>query len=169
MALDPELLDALNTQTTLEMSSAYQYLALAGWLDERSFPGMANWMLLQAEEERAHAMRFFRYVLDRDGTVRLGDVAAPDTDFATPLEVFERALLGEQAVTAAINALYSLATDKRDFASYPLLDWFVNEQVEEEATVTQIIDDLRRAGDEGHALLMIDRELGARTGGDDDI
>ncbi len=164
MALDPELLDALNTQTTLEMSSAYQYLALAGWLDEASFPGMAHWMRLQSEEEQVHAMRFFEYILAREATVRLGTIAAPDADFSSPLDVFERALAGEQAVTAAINDLYALATDKRDYASYPLLDWFVNEQVEEEATVIQIIDDLRRAGDEGHALLMIDRELGARTG-----
>ena len=158
MALDPELLDALNAQTTLEMASAYQYLALADngtriLLEE----------ILQSEEEQGHAMRFFDYILAREATVRLGAIPAPEADFSSPLEAFERALAGERTVTAAINDLYALATDKRDYASYPLLDWFVNEQVEEEATVTQIIDDLRRAGNEGHALLMLDRELGARS------
>ncbi len=163
MALDGSLLDAYNDQITLEFASAHQYLALAAWLESHSYPGMANWMELQAEEERAHAMRFYRFVLDRDAPVTLGAIAAPDSSFDSPLEVFRRALAGEQEVTASINALYRKAVDGGDFASIPLLDWFVNEQVEEEATVKQIIDDLARAEGQGHAMLMIDRELGART------
>jgi ferritin len=162
MAMPSELTDALNGQITLEFASAYQYLATAAWLESESFPGMASWMRLQSEEEWAHAMRFFQFVLDRDGTVRLGDIPAPHHVFESAYAAFESALASEQSVTASINNLYGLATRLNDYASLPLLDWFVNEQVEEEATVTQIIDDLERAGTSGHTLLMLDRELGAR-------
>jgi len=163
MSLDTEIGAAYNQQITREFAAAYQYLAMGAWLDERSFPGMATWMRLQAEEEWDHAMRFYQFVLDRNGSVELGPIEAPTTDFATPLAVFEAALAGEQDVTGRIHALYALAQERKDYASFPLLDWFVNEQVEEESTVTQIIDDLARADGEGHSLLMLDRELGART------
>lgn len=162
--MKPELTAAFNEQITLEFSSSYQYLAMAAWLDAHSYPGMAHWMRLQSEEEWAHGMKFYEFVLDRDREVELGSIPAPDVDFDSPLTVFRRSLAAEQSVTAAINDLYALATELRDYASLPLLDWFVNEQVEEEATVSQVIDDLERAGGEGHALLMLDRELGARAG-----
>jgi ferritin len=165
MTLDAKLSEAFNGQITMEFSSAYQYLAMAAWLDEHSFPGMATWMRTQAEEEWGHAMRFYQFVLDRDGSVVLGPIAAPDRDFDSPLAVFQSSLEAEQSVTASINDLYGLATETRDYAALPILDWFVDEQIEEEATVKQIIDDLERAGTEGHALLMIDRELGAREAG----
>ena len=161
--MKPELTAAFNEQITREFASAYQYLAMAAWLEARSYPGMAMWIRLQSQEEWDHGMKFYQFVLDRNEFVELGPIDAPDHDFDSPLAVFRRSLAAEQAVTAAINDLYVLATDQRDFASLPLLDWFVNEQVEEEATVSQIIDDLERAGGEGHALLMLDRELGART------
>ncbi len=163
--MKPELTAAFNEQITREFSSSYQYLAMAAWLEARSFPGMAHWMRLQSEEEWAHGMKFYQFVLDRSQVVELGPIPAPDVDFDSPLAVFARSLAAEEAVTAAINDLYALATELRDYASLPLLDWFVNEQVEEEATVSQVIDDLERAEGEGHALLMLDRELGARVGG----
>jgi ferritin len=163
MALSSEMEKAYNEQITRELGSGHQYLAFSAWFDSEGLPGMAHWMRLQADEERDHAMRIFQFVLDRDGKVSLGAIDAPETDFTHPIDVFERALAQEQAVTASIYVLYAMAVDTGDFASVPLLDWFVKEQVEEEATVQQIIDDLRRAGAEGHALLMLDRELGART------
>ena len=163
--MKPELTAAFNEQITREFSSSYQYLAMAAWLEARSFPGMAHWMRLQSEEEWAHGMKFYQFVLDRSQVIELGPIPAPDVDFDSPLAVFARSLAAEEAVTAAINDLYALAIELRDYASLPLLDWFVNEQVEEEATVSQVIDDLERAGGEGHALLMLDRELGARVGG----
>ncbi len=163
MALDSRLAAALNAQVTMEFASAYQYLAMAAWLEEHSYPGMAAWMRIQSEEEWSHALRFYQFVLDRGGTLELGSISAPDGDFASPLAVFQRSLQAEQAVTESINALYALAIEIGDYASLPLLDWFVNEQVEEEATVSQVIDDLVRAGNEGPALLLIDRELGARS------
>jgi ferritin len=163
MGLDASLEQALNDQITLEYASAYAYTAFGAWLDAESLPGMASWMAAQAAEELTHAQKFARFVLDRGNRVRLGAITAPRDAFESPLEVFELALAHEQKVTAAINALYAAAVDAKDYASLPLLDWFVDEQVEEESTVQQIIDDLRRAGSEGHALLMIDRELGTRT------
>ena len=162
MGMNPKLEAAYNTQITMEYGSAYAYLAMGAWLEAEGLPGMAQWMRLQSEEETEHALRFYQFVLDRGGRVVLGSIEAPTAQFDGPLDVFRRSLRQEQAVTASINNLYALAVEAQDFASIPLLDWFVNEQVEEEATVQQIIDDLERAGDAGHTLLMLDRELGAR-------
>ena len=162
MALTKELEAALNDQVTLELESAHQYLALSAWLEGEGLPGMAHWMRMQSGEENEHAMKFFEFLVDRNADVKLGPLPAPSTEFDSVIDVFRASLAAEQRVTAAINNIYAIAVDARDFASYPLLDWFVNEQVEEEATVQQIIDDLERIEGNGHALLMLDREMGAR-------
>ncbi len=167
MALTPELQAAFNDQVTLELESAHQYLALSAWLESEGLPGMAHWMILQSGEENEHAMKFYRFLADRGVAVELGPIPKPQSHFDSVVDVFRASLAAEQRVTAAIHRLYSMATDARDFASYPLLDWFVDEQVEEESTVQQIIDDLERTAGNGHALLMLDRELGARQEGDD--
>jgi len=135
---------------------------LSAWLEGEGLPGMAHWMVLQAGEENEHAMKFFRFLADRGASVVLGALPKPQSEFDSVVDVFKASLAAEQRVTAAINNLYAMATDARDFASFPLLDWFVDEQVEEESTVQQIIDDLERTEGNGHALLMLDRELGAR-------
>jgi ferritin len=166
MALDQKLEAALNAQVTMEYGAAYTYFGMSAWLEAEGLPGMARWMRAQADEELVHAEKLSKFVLDRGGRVDLGPIKAPTSDFATSIDVFNKSLEQERAVTAAINDLYAMAVDLRDFASIPLLDWFVAEQVEEEATVQQIIDDLGRAGDAGHTVLMLDRELGARLGGE---
>ncbi len=107
-------------------------------------------------------MRLYDFIIDRDGRIALKGISAPDPSYGTPLAVFERALENERRVTQSINALYELVQKERDFASQPLLDWFVTEQVEEEATVGQIVDDLRRVGEQGEGLFLLDRELGRR-------
>lgn len=162
MALTPELESAFNDQVTLELESAHQYLALSAWLEGEGLPGMAQWMRLQSREENEHAMRFYQFLVDRGASVVLGPLPKPQSIFDSVVDVFRASLAAEHRVTAAIHNIYSMATDARDFASYPLLDWFVDEQVEEESTVQQIIDDLERTEGNGHALLMLDRELGAR-------
>ena len=167
MALTKELEAALNNQVTLELESAHQYLALSAWLECEGLPGMAHWMRMQAGEENEHAMKFFEFLVDRNASVKLGPLPAPVSDFESVIDVFRASLAAEQRVTKAINNIYAIATDARDFASYPLLDWFVNEQVEEEATVQQIIDDLERIEGNGYAMLMLDREMGSRQGGDE--
>lgn len=165
MALTKELEAALNDQVTLELESAHQYLALSAWLECEGLPGMAHWMRMQSGEENEHAMKFFEFLVDRNASVKLGPLAMPVSEFGSVIDVFKASLAAEERVTAAINNIYAIATDARDFASYPLLDWFVNEQVEEEATVQQIIDDLERIEGNGYALLMLDRELGGRQEG----
>lgn len=164
MALDEQLESALNAQVTMEYGAAYSYFAMSAWFEAEGLPGMAQWMRAQAAEELAHAEKFYQFVLDRGGRIDLGAIEAPQTDFAQSIDVFRKSLEQEQAVTASINDLYAMAVDLKDFASLPLLDWFVAEQVEEEASVQQIIDDLDRAGDAGHTVLMLDRELGVRQG-----
>ena len=165
MALDERLESALNAQVTMEYGAAYSYFGMSAWLEAEGLPGMAQWMRAQAAEELTHAERFYQFVLDRGGRINLGPIDAPQTSFTKPIDVFNKSLEQEQAVTGSINDLYAMAVDLKDFASLPLLDWFVAEQVEEEASVQQIIDDLARGGDAGHTILMLDRELGTRLGG----
>jgi ferritin len=165
MALDAQLETALNAQVTMEYGAAYSYFGMSAWFEAEGLPGMAQWMRAQAAEELTHAQKFYQFVLDRGGRINLGPIEAPKTDFGASIDVFRMSLAQEQAVTASINDLYAMAVELKDFASLPLLDWFVAEQVEEEASVQQIIDDLDRAGDAGHTILMLDRELGTRLGG----
>src|SRR5687768_3902395 len=125
---------AFNEQIRNELQSAYLYLAMAADCDGQSLPGCASWLRSQWQEEIAHAMRFYDFIVSRDGTVQLRALDAPSVSFGSPLAVFERALENERKVTETINTLYELVQKERDFASQPLLDWFVSEQVEEEAT-----------------------------------
>jgi ferritin len=155
--------DAMNAQLGFELGSAYTYLSMAAYCEAESLPGFAHWMKLQYHEELEHAERFFTFIIDRGGRVRLEGIDKPKTDFATPLEIFESSLENEQAVTQTINELYTLTTTEQDYASQAFLNWFVTEQVEEEKMVTEIIDALKRAGQTGEALLLLDRELGRRT------
>lgn len=160
--MDDRLTKALNDQVVLEFASSYAYQQMAAWADAKDLTGTAAWFASQAEEERQHALKFFQYVLDRDEEVTLTEIPAPKADFDDLVDVFETALAQEQHVTAAIGDLYSLAMDVRDPQSLPLLSWFLEEQVEEEASVRQILGELRMAGDDSSALLMLDRELPAR-------
>jgi ferritin len=164
----PKLLeDAMNDQITNEMFASNQYLAASAYFENLSLPGFAHWMRVQAEEEREHAMKFYDFVHDRNGRVRIGAVPQPVVDFGSPLEVFEKTLAHERKVSSQINAIYALAVRENDFASQAFLNWFVTEQVEEEKSAQQLVDTLRMVGDRGDALLMLDRELGARKPGDE--
>jgi len=162
MALDPELQQAFNDQIRLEFASAYAYLQMAAWCQARELVGFATWMRGQWAEENGHALRFLDFVLERDAEVTLQPLEAPAADFASALDVMERALAHEQRVTAAIGALYAQASERQDYTSLGLLQWFLNEQVEEEATVRQITAELRMVGDDSSALLLLDRELPGR-------
>jgi ferritin len=161
MKINDTMNDAFNDQITMELQAAHNYLAMAAWFESEGFAGMAAWMHAQSSEETEHAMRFFQFVLDRDGKVVLGGLA-PAFDFSDVVSVFETSLAQEREVSAAINSLYALALEEKDFASLPLLAWFVTEQIEEEATVSQVLDDLRLADGDAQAMLFLDRELGTR-------
>ena len=163
MPMNQAMNSALNDQTTMELQAAHSYLAMAAWFDSAGFPGMAAWMHAQSAEETQHGLKFYQFILDRDGRIELGPLDAPTSDFESVTAVFEAGLAQEREVTASINNLYATAIAEKDFASLPLLDWFITEQIEEESTFSQILDDLTLAGDSAQAILFLDRELGARS------
>ena len=150
---------AMNRQMMMEMESAYTYLAMSARCESLALPGFAAWFRAQSGEEWMHAMKFYDWILDHDATATLDALPAPRADFASPLEAFEATLEQEQAVTRSINELYAISGEERDFASQSFLNWFVTEQVEEEKTVKDILDWLRRIGDSGYGLYLMDREL----------
>ena len=149
-------------QIRYEMESGYLYLAMAADFHAKGLDGMAHWMRVQAKEELEHAMRFFDHVHQRDGRVSLEALAEPKKDWASPLEAFQAAYEHERMITGRIDALVEMARKESDNAALLMLQWFVGEQVEEEASVKTIVDRLCRIGDSGHGLVMLDRELGAR-------
>jgi ferritin len=155
--------DALATQLNREFHSAYLYLAMSAHCSHLEFNGAAAWLKLQYEEEHDHATKIYEYLIEQGVRVKLGQIDQPPTDFGSLLEVFEASLAHEQEMTAELNDLSDAALGEKDHATYNLLQWFVNEQVEEEATVGSIIAKLRMVKDDGYGLLMIDNELGART------
>ena len=161
--ISQSLTDALNDQLKHEFYSSYLYLAMSAHCDDQNLPGFAHWMRLQADEEREHAMKFFDFIQDRDGRVALQTLAQPPRDFGTPTNLFEQVLAHEQEVTSLIEQLYRKATAEQDHATQVFLTWFISEQVEEEKTASQILETLKMAGDNKVALLMLDRELGARS------
>ncbi len=154
--------DAMNEQMKNEFYAAYQYLSMAAYCESENLPGFAHWMRTQAREETEHAMKFYDFILDRNGRVVLRAIDEPVVEFGSPLEVFERALEHEQRVTAMINDLYGLAVRENDYASQTFLQWFVTEQVEEEKHAGDVVETLRMIGDKSEALFLLDRELAGR-------
>ncbi len=162
--LSQALQDALNEQIKHELYSSNLYLSMAAYFECNTFPGMAKWMRIQADEERGHALKFFDHVNDRGGRVVLSAIDQPPTEFQSPLDVFQKALEHERKVTGLIDNLYALAVKENDYPSQVLLQWFITEQVEEEKTVTQITEQLRRIGPSSGGLVHYDRHLGKRGG-----
>ena len=160
--IKPTLAAALNKQINAEFYASYLYLSASSFLENKGFPGMARWMRAQYEEELVHALKIVDFMHDRDGEVVLEAIDKPAAEFGSPLGVYEAALEHEQRVTAMIDDLCFLAAEEKDRASQVFLEWFVTEQVEEEDSVREVIDQLKLAGDSGAALLLVDRELGQR-------
>ena len=154
---------ALNEQINAEMYSAYLYLAMAAHFESENLAGMANWMRIQVQEETAHAMKFFDFVNERRGRVVLKAIDQPAKAWKSPLAAFEASFKHEQMITKRINDLVNLALQEKDHATNAFLQWFVNEQVEEETSVDKVIQMLKMADQAPSVLLMIDRELGRRT------
>lgn len=163
--LSDKMQQAMNKQIRDELYSAYLYLSMAAYYESQNLPGFARWMRAQAAEEQTHALKFFDYVNERGGRVVLHAIDAPPASFATPVDVFEQTLAHEQHVTGLIHTIYQLALEEGDYASQIFLQWFITEQVEEEATAGQILELLRMIGDKGHALIMLDRQMGQRQAG----
>ena len=162
MELSKKMQDALNEQIKEEMASAYIYLSMAAYCESINLSGFARWMQAQSNEEMEHAMKFYGYINERGGRVVFEALEQPPVEFAGPVDVFEKTLAHEQYITGRIHKLYALATEEKDYASLGILQWFVDEQVEEESTAAEILEVLKMVGDKGQALFMLDKQLGAR-------
>ena len=154
---------ALNDQVNAEMYSSYLYLSMSAYCESIDLPGFAQWMKAQAQEEMLHTMKMYDYIVERGGRMVFSAIAAPPAEWKSSLDTFSYALGHEQIVTGLINKLVDIAIAESDHATNIFLQWFVSEQVEEEATFTSVLQHLKMVGDHGHGLFMMDRELGARV------
>ncbi|MFB3904924.1 MAG: ferritin [Acidobacteriota bacterium] len=162
--LSERMIAAIHDQINAELYSAYLYLSMAGHCEAINLPGFASWMKHQAKEELTHAMKLFEYLNARGARVVLKPIAQPPAEFASPLAIFQETLKHEQEVTARINNLYAMSVDENDYATQNELQWFIKEQVEEEKTATLVLEQLKRVGDQGTALVIVDRYLAERNG-----
>ncbi|MFQ5962645.1 MAG: ferritin, partial [Candidatus Methylomirabilales bacterium] len=162
--LSRKVQDAINEQIKHEFFSSYLYLSMSAHLESVHLSGFARWMRLQSQEEMSHAMKLFDFVQEREGRVVLQAIDQPPAKFKSPLDVFQQALEHERKVTAMIHKLYDLAGKENDYATQVMLQWFIQEQVEEEKAAGDIVEQLKMIGDEVTPLLMLDRQLGAREG-----
>ena len=161
--MSDRLLKAMNEQVKNELESYYIYLSMAAYFHDSSLDGMAHWMRCQAHEEMVHAMKFFDHIIDRGGQVMLQDLAQLKTEWSSPAEAFQDAYNHEQFITGKISELTAIAREEKEFTSEPLLSWFLDEQVEEEATSGKVAAEIEMVGNDKSALLMLDRELGSRA------
>jgi len=152
----------LNKQINAEMFSSYLYLSMSGWFESKGLSGFATWMRMQAKEETFHAEKIYDYVYERGGRVTLGGIDQPESDWSSALNVFEEALKHEEMVSGMINDLVNIAIEEKDHATNNFLQWFVAEQVEEEASAQAVVDKLKLIGD-GSGLFALDQEMGRRT------
>jgi len=163
--LSKKIQDALNQQINAEISSAYLYLSMSAYCAAGNRPGSAHWMRVQWQEELSHATKLFDYINDRGGRAVLKAVAQPPADFKSLRDVFQQVLDHEREVSAMIHRLYEAAVKETDYPTQIMLQWFITEQVEEEKSATEIIEQLKLIGDQGAAVIMLDRHLGMRGAG----
>ncbi len=162
MEISKELQDAINDQINYELYSGYIYLAMASWFEKENLDGMAHWMKVQAKEEYEHAMRFWKHVVDRGAKVELKAIDAPKTEWSSPLEAWEDAYQHELKVTKRIFKIGEVAANQGDMSAIPMLNWFYNEQIEEEEQTMKVRDLLKMIGDSPNALFMLNAQLGRR-------
>lgn len=165
--LSKAMQDAINEQIKNELYSAYLYLAMSNHFEEKNLNGFANWLRVQFEEEQEHALKFLDYIHDRGGQVVLKAIDQPPSSFGTNLEVFQQVLEHEKKVTSLIHKLYELALKENDYPTQIMLQWFIDEQVEEEKNASEIIAKLEMIEAHGTAVLMLDHDLGKRKSGGD--
>ena len=161
--INKKIQDAINGQIALEQYSAQLYLAMSAHCEGRSFRGFAHWLRVQAQEETNHAMKLVSFLLDRGGKLELAAISAPPADFGTVTHVFEKILDHEKGITGKIAALFELSRAEKDYASEITLQWYVTEQVEEEANVGQIVDQLKAVGEQGGGIWYLDSKMGKRA------
>ena len=158
-----KMLKAINDQINAEQYSALLYLSMSAWFQDKGLPGFANWMYIQYQEELTHANKFFNYVNERGGKVTIKAIEQMPTNWDGIIEVFEATQEHEQKVTSLIDNLVEVAVSEKDHATQSFLQWFVDEQVEEEANVQEILDTLKLIDGQGNGIFMLDREMRQRT------
>lgn len=163
MKLSAKVETALNHQLNLELSSAYAYLGMAAYFQQTPFTGFSQWMELQSQEELEHAQKFFNYIGERGGKVKLQAIPEPKCEYKTPLQVFEASLGHEQKVSASICGIYDLALAEKDFPTLSFLKWFLDEQVEEEKSVGEMVAKLELVGDNRNGLFHLDKLAAKRA------
>jgi ferritin len=161
--MSKKMLDSLNNHLNEEVYSSYLYLSMAAYFEDKNLKGFAGWFRIQSQEEYMHGMKFYDFINQTGGKVNLKAIAAPKTNWKSIMEVFKETLAHEKHITALIDKLVGQAMQEKDYATNNFLQWFVNEQVEEVATVEEIINKLEMIGDNKGGLYMLDRELGARA------
>jgi ferritin len=161
--IDERMQDAINEQINWELYSAYLYFSMSAYFDSMSLKGCASWMRVQAMEEQAHTKKFYDFLTTRGGRVMLSEIKAPETEWKSPLDAFEEVLKHEEVVTGRINDLVNLAQELKDHATNSFLQWYVDEQVEEEESADEVIQSLKLNENNPGGLFMIDKELAART------
>jgi ferritin len=162
MRIGKKMQDAINDQINKEFYSEYLYLGMAKYFFDINLEGFAHFFIKQAEEERSHAMKFFKYLYERRGSVELKEIKRPEVNFSSVLDVFEKALSHEEFVTSSIYDLVRIAREERDEATLEFLNWFVKEQVEEEFNMDQIVNTLKIGKDNPNFIIMLDRQLAER-------
>lgn len=162
--MNKKIENAFNRQINAELYSSYLYLAMSAWFESKNLKGMAHWMRAQAAEEQNHALKFYEFIHDRGGRVKLAAIDEPPADWTSPATVFKDAYEHECKVSALIHGLVDLAAAEKDHPASNFLQWFVSEQVEEEAHASEIADKLAQIGDSKGPLFMLDAELGRRSG-----
>lgn len=160
--LKEKMIEELNLQINKELFSSYLYLSMSAYFEEIGLKGFANWMMVQHKEENDHAMKIYNYLISQGARVKLLKIEEPLHSWETPLQAFEAALKHEQFITESINSLVDLAEELRDRATYNFLQWYIDEQVEEEENARDIIDKLKLVGDNKGGLFMLDKELATR-------
>lgn len=160
--ISKKMSDALNGQINKEMFSSYLYLAMSAYCQHEGLSGVANWMKIQAQEEMLHAMRFYQYMESQGAQIALQAIEAPPTTFKSALHLFQETLKHEQFITKSIQGLADLAQKEKDHATSIMLQWFITEQIEEEANATDILNKFKMVGNSSQGIWMIDRELAAR-------
>ncbi len=161
--ISEKMTEALNGQINKEIYSAYLYMDMSAHCSYEGLEGFANWFMVQYQEEMTHAMKIYAYIIEQGAKVVLDAIERPPGKFGTPLEMFEATLKHENFITRSINELADLANQEKDYATQIFLQWFITEQIEEEANDNEIISKLKLVGDDGNGLFIIDKELAART------
>jgi len=156
---------SLNLQLNQELYAFYLYLSMSAYFDSLNLNGFSSWMRFQAEEEKTHALKFYDYILQANAKVDLQNIEAPKKTWKSSLEVFQDTYNHEKKVTESIYEIVDLAISEKDHATHNFLQWFISEQVEEEATAINILDKIKMVGENRNGLFLLDRELGMRAAG----